>query len=340
MMSTQPEPGNHNRNRNLKQIQEGIFIEKFKVKEPPDTFLVFRAQVKVFQKVIVTIDLTKSKNVEVQGFPDSVAKKIVVPFGNALICRVKLNKGWRVKTKLGALCLLPSLDLQRQMMNKFHRQTREDRVRGSRLWSEFDFVSASESELDAFFEEHRGSTFHDCDFASNDKSIGLTEREIIKAWNCIIHWRRPEDFCPEYKLVVADLGLISPSNYISQNSLNDSFPRVLQFLSATPEFVKRLFLYTGNPGKMVKVKILRSGLWEEVVVDPLIPCVPLGGPLFLKNQGPAIWANLLEKAYSKLLKGYVNLQKQSVLNVLLDLTGLPCQEIHYKSFRSNFHLER
>jgi hypothetical protein len=82
--------------------------------------------------------------------------------------------------------------------------------------------------------------------------------------------------------------------------------------------------------------MLRAGVWQKIVLDTLIPCYPLGKPILLHNKSNAIWASILEKGYAKLMKSYYNSNNQSLLNLLVDLSGFPCESIANHSFMSNF----
>lgn len=84
-----------------------------------------------------------------------------------------------------------------------------------------------------------------------------------------------------------------------------------------------------------------NGVWEDVILDDLIPVKPgLGREIaFNYTQNNELWAILLEKAWAKVHGGYMNTDGGIIREALRDLTGAPCKsyfsrldtpEVHWK----------
>ena len=71
------------------------------------------------------------------------------------------------------------------------------------------------------------------------------------------------------------------------------------------------------------IRLNRTGLWEDIVVDDYIPCYNNGGPIFSKSSDESIWMLILEKAFAKTYGGYKNLEGGSPTEAFRDLSGSP-----------------
>lgn len=325
------------------EIYNGVFVEKYRMHENRNHYFVFKAEVKQFQTVTISVILTKSKNVELENITGLVAKKVVQPFVKTTICKARLKKGWSLKPKFSVVFSLPAIDLQRKYMSsiweKFNAKLKSD----GEFFRQFNLEDASLGELLLFFRKHEKRMFYDLDFVPDNSSLGFSESEIIDKWNCLVHWRDPvyftfsSDELEKGKKLEHVVGRIRQNDLEPGKMINQSLLTVLILLSEMPQVLLRLFLQKEfNKGKLIKVKLLRAGVWEKVVLDTLVPCYPLGKPILLKNKSSAIWASILEKAYAKLMKSYYNSNNQSLLNLLVDFTGLPCESIANHSYYSNF----
>jgi hypothetical protein len=325
------------------EIYSGVFVEKYRMHENRNHYFVFKAEVKQFQTVTISVILTKSRNVELEGLTGLVAKKVVQPFVKTTICKAKLKKGWQLKPKFSVIFSLPSIELQRKYMSSIWEKFDVKLKNDGEFFDQYNLKDATLGELLLFFKKHEKRMFYDLQFIPKNHSIGFTEAEIIEKWGCLIHWRDPIFFTFNSKQLDEGKKLEHVVGKIKQNDLepgkmiNQSLLTVLILLSEMPQVLLRLFLQKEfNKGKLIRVKLLRSGVWEKVVLDTLVPCYPLGKPILLRNKSSAIWAAILEKAYAKLMKSYYNSNNQSLLNLLVDFTGLPVESIANHSFISNF----
>lgn len=154
-----------------------------------------------------------------------------------------------------------------------------------------------------------------------------------------IHWKRPEEiFKSGFQVFQGD---INP-NDVKQGILGDCY--FLAAVSAIAEIqdrIKKLFLSRKptNTGCYC-VALCINGIWEDIVVDDLIPCKPRSNdPAFNHTVNNEIWAMLLEKAWAKAHGGYLNIDGGLIREALRDLSGAPCQsyftsmetpEVHWK----------
>ena len=72
-----------------------------------------------------------------------------------------------------------------------------------------------------------------------------------------------------------------------------------------------------------------NGEWKPYVLDDWIPVVS-GKPAFSQAKGPELWVLLLEKAYAKAYKSYLNLEGGDPATALRDLTGAPTESIEFE----------
>jgi hypothetical protein len=329
------------KNKKYQEIYPGVFIEKYRTKEDLEKYCTFNAEVKIFQKAILTVCFKNSINIKILNNSTLKAVKIILPFSKTKVCKVKLNKGWKLKPKFSVKFCLPSIDFQRKYMDKVQKAFN---AQGNKeFFSDYNMDHATEEELNTFFFEHNNKFFYDVTFPPGNESIGKTEKEIIKEWKCLVHWREPATYKLKPDKIESSTSLLynftNFSNDIEFNTaFNHSLKSVLNTLLINKNFIKRLFLTKTNinNGKLIQIKLVRSGLWEKLTLDSYIPCYPFGKPISLKNSGTSIWVSLLEKAYAKMLKSYHNSCRQSILENFIDFTGLPCEEIKNEDFSSNW----
>ena len=89
--------------------------------------------------------------------------------------------------------------------------------------------------------------------------------------------------------------------------------------------IERLFLNQEyNYEGVYKIKLCLGGEWEEILIDDLIPCYPLGGPIFSHNTlKHELWLPLLEKAFAKVHGSYKGLLTGFPTDAFQTLTGFP-----------------
>ena len=90
------------------------------------------------------------------------------------------------------------------------------------------------------------------------------------------------------------------------------------------QYIKRLFV-TKNyafDGKYT-VRLNKTGMWDDIVVDDYIPCYNSGRPIFSRGSDESVWMLILEKAFAKLYGSYKNLEGGSPSEAFRDLTGCP-----------------
>jgi len=77
---------------------------------------------------------------------------------------------------------------------------------------------------------------------------------------------------------------------------------------------------------MYAIDLCPNGKWKEIIVDDSIPVNSFDKkPAFTSHNGNELWVMLLEKAYAKCFKGYLNVDAGMTLEALRDLTGAPTE---------------
>ena len=71
------------------------------------------------------------------------------------------------------------------------------------------------------------------------------------------------------------------------------------------------------------VAICLDGIWTEVILDDLIPCLN-GKVAFNRSRSDELWVILLEKCWAKCHGGYLNIEAGLTREALRDLTGASC----------------
>ena len=164
--------------------------------------------------------------------------------------------------------------------------------------------------------------FIDGEFPPEDASIvGHSDRNLID--DTINHWRRPVDIYSGNYQLIDKLN----HHHMTRGKLGDnSFYSVVAALTLfNPSLIERLFYgaTTINPLGVYRLRFCKNGEWQSVTIDDLIPCEPRGNPKFASSSVNEIWFNLLQKAYAKLHRCYLQLHDLEVGSVFSDLTGCP-----------------
>ena len=176
----------------------------------------------------------------------------------------------------------------------------------------------------------QGGKWSDPDFPPEPSSLvppklWKAKVEAKPKW-ATIAWRRPEDITGltnSHGHPQLYHGLIEP-NDIKQGAIGNCW--VLSALSALAEFpdrVRNLFVNEGvDEHGIYGLKVTKNGVQRTVFVDDLLPT--RGGKLFfLRNQGPELWASIIEKVWAKVHGSYSHVEGGVSMACLRDLTGAP-----------------
>jgi calpain-15 len=149
-----------------------------------------------------------------------------------------------------------------------------------------------------------------------------------------IVWARPQEFYKGKSYCVFDED-IRPED-IKQGELGDCyFLSSISALAERPSRIKKIFLSRDvQPTGCYCVALCVNGVWEEVIIDDLIPCKDysygkrkeLAAAYSQSNaETNELWVMLLEKAYAKVFGGYSNIIGGQGLEALKNLTGAPTE---------------
>lgn len=137
-----------------------------------------------------------------------------------------------------------------------------------------------------------------------------------------IVWLRPKDFMGEYALFEGDIEF----DDIRQGSIgNCYFMASISALTETPNIIAEIFRqHEVNPNGYYEICLKLDGEWQVVIVDDFIPCSKqTQKPLFANPKGHEIWAILLEKAWAKVNRGYINTVAGNASEVIECMTNFP-----------------
>ncbi len=161
--------------------------------------------------------------------------------------------------------------------------------------------------------------FNKYNFLSPDCTINQEEIDYISA----------EEIFGNNYLVFEDR--IELDDVKNSNTSNNYFLSVLTSITQFPTLIYNLFRTreVNNIG-YYEVILFVEGEWQIVVLDSFFP-VKKGTQnlIFTKPNNNELWVLLLEKAWSKVNKGY--LSKTTTSDVFLALTGFNCETINNKS---------
>lgn len=164
--------------------------------------------------------------------------------------------------------------------------------------------------------------------------MGLADKNLID--DTVNHWRRPSDIYESFTLI----DRMNHNHLVRGKLADNSFYSVAVCLTlANQSLLERLFFNQNavSPQGIYRLRLCKNGEWQSVTVDDLLPCEPLAKPKFASSSAHEIWINLLQKAYAKLHKQYLNLHELEVSNVFNDLTGCPTyiEELSHPDFRKS-----
>lgn len=184
-------------------------------------------------------------------------------------------------------------------------------------------LTQDSQKLQQAYQKSQNSKFTDSFFPASSQSIvGFGESGgIPRDVDTKFVWLRPEQFLGGKKVVV--FNGIEPTD-IAQGGLGDCY--FLASCSSIAEFgprIERNFLTKQpDPRGVYAVAICIDGIWEEVVLDDLVPCNRSSNkPAFNNTKNDELWVILMEKAWAKVYGGYYNVAAGLAREALRDLTG-------------------
>lgn len=310
-------------------IAPNIFMEKFQEKVNSKTYYVIIIELKLLNVLDFTVDFTGSNNVRFENQSSLIKNTKIQPFSKVEIARLLLEKKWNVKTKFKFTLQMPSLTAQREYLLPIFLSIQNE-VASKAYMNKIDFGSMPDSESFEYFASNK-TQFIDHDFPPIFKSIDNSEEDIVKKFECLIHWRRiPEvlltDEERESQETVMDVFLkgINPMD-VKQGKLGDCWLlSSIASLAEHPKLVERIILTKqANKHGYYRIKLCKMSKWKILTLDDYVPCFPLGETIFSRNQDKEIWVLLLEKAFAKLYGSYGRLIGGDCKHGLIDLTGCP-----------------
>jgi hypothetical protein len=135
--------------------------------------------------------------------------------------------------------------------------------------------------------------------------------------------KRLHDLYPSARLFADD---INASDLI-QGNIGDCF--LIGAISAAaandPEMIQRLFVEHDVAIGIYGLVFYKSGGWEWVIVDDLVPCQKERSgnlfPLYCSSTDAELWPNILEKAYAKLHYNWDTIDGGETREAVEDMTG-------------------
>jgi calpain-15 len=164
--------------------------------------------------------------------------------------------------------------------------------------------------------------FSDKEFLPNIKSLIGFQVPRNMSFLQSLKWFRPDIFFKNKPIAVYNK--IEPDD-IHQGALGDCyFLAACSSIAQKSQRLERLFLCNGNYNKdgLYAVAICVNGIWQEIILDDLIPCTLRDKkPAFNTSKEGELWVMLLEKAWAKIHNGYMNISAGLTREALRDLTG-------------------
>lgn len=311
------------------EIAPGVFLEKRQEKIGNKLFTSIEVENKLFRVLDIKVDFSKSINVHNVSGSEMFVQTKVNPFTKETIAKLSLDRNWNLKTNFKFSLQPPPVETQRAHLKPIYDRTQRD-IEATALLRGIDLINIPEIDLCAFLNAN-SLKFVDQDFPPINKSVFLTEEEMVEQLGYLVHWKRLPEVLFDYKnatpsqiMVSINEVKIDPEDVLQGNLSNCWLICVLSALSEHPALIQRLFL-TKKPNNygLFKMKLCKMSRWKVLVIDDFIPCFPLGSPLFATNQSPGYWVMLIEKAFAKLYGNYSRLIKGEFKHAMIDLTGCP-----------------
>ena len=180
----------------------------------------------------------------------------------------------------------------------------------------------------------QGEHFKDLVFDTNLQSIeGYYPDRIKREWGNI-GWRRAHEMTRS-KDIPKLFGDDPVPCDVAQGAIgNCFFICSLSSISIVSDRVKKLFCSKSqiyNQSGSYCIYLCINGIWEEILVDDYLPTIDNKHPLFSRSPTKKIWPMMIEKAWGKIMGGYMNLVSGSPSETLFALTGAPTHS--YKVIR-------
>lgn len=134
-------------------------------------------------------------------------------------------------------------------------------------------------------------------------------------------WLRPKEIFGEYTLFK------NGTDVIKQKLIgNCNFKNSISILIETYNNISEIFrIQDVNPNGYYEICLKLDGEWQVVIIDDFIPCnKETKTPLFTIPVDNQIWSLLLEKAWAKVNRGYINIISGNVSEVIKSVTNFPC----------------
>lgn len=117
---------------------------------------------------------------------------------------------------------------------------------------------------------------------------------------------------------------VSPSD-VCQGELGDCyFVCAISSVAEVPDRIRRLFL-SKRPNRVGAqcIALFITGIWEEIIVDDILPVKSDNTLGFARSRGNDLWVSLIEKAWAKVHGGYANIPNGTISEALVAMTGCP-----------------
>ena len=100
---------------------------------------------------------------------------------------------------------------------------------------------------------------------------------------------------------------------IKQGILGDKyFLAALAALAERPSRIYRLFLSTKeSPFYFYTVRLISQGKWKQIGLDDYFPLLE-NTPAFSKSMDNELWFIILQKAWAKIHKNYLQIEKNTI----------------------------
>ena len=291
----------------IKEISDGVILFKQAV---GDSSYDFFLEVNRLSSIEICSDFSSSENIYLEGVSSLCTTSVVHPFTKTKIASMKLLNEWRIKSKFTCKILDPPkaiiLDAMKKERNEI--KLKLDNLKGvlAKVYINLSPLNEIEKIL-----QSNSTNFIDNDFPPVDfiDKVSFAWRRLSHAYpGCLLLPKR-----------------IEPFDVLPGEGKDHWIRNALLMLSERPATIERLFITKqSNPYGIYRVKLCKNNAWEIVTVDEYVPFLISGASLLCHTVDNAYWASILEKAYCKLYSSYDILNFKSIIEIMDDLTGCPC----------------
>ena len=167
----------------------------------------------------------------------------------------------------------------------------------------------------------------------------LEQQDIDEIKHEKIEWKRAADIFPSGfkvfdKVEIEDIkqGGLGNCYFLSAIAALAEFPCIIKHIFKTRET---------NPNGFYEVVMFIDGIWQIVVVDDYFPVFKNTRQLaFTQTNGNEIWVLILEKAWAKVNKGYVNIIGGLASDAFGALTSFPAINLNHKNVKPDILWEK